>query len=383
MKFSFFRKKHAATLHNAPPPSKRRWKVVRTQLLVFFGLFLAVEIVLRIFGFKPGVAQDFYYQRGDVVYDSVLYADEAGITHLVSTGVFARDQVINREGFHSEIEFTPEAMDSVRATGKKIVLLVGDSYTQGCCPYSYTQSFAYLLNKSGEYEVLNFGIGGTDPLHYELVVKKYAPILKPDLVSVAVYLGNDEMAYDRTAKPYIPVCYPVKEGHWLSSEAYVNVRPPNTYFKNFGEARDFFYTYYSLNGDNAIWYERMIRPSIILSRIYLYFKIKREEGKMVFDKKLLPDKPPFTYNHLQGIQDFCDSLHIPVVFSAIPSPPDIADQVNIRKNYAHFFKTLKWDYVKGIKPEDYNGSSVAAHFVESGHRKFARYLKRQYDNVLK
>lgn len=360
-----------------------RWKKFRIRLTVFAVLFLLVEIVLRIIGYKPGVAQNFYYQHGDVVYDSILYADETGITHLIDNAKFFNHQIINKQGFHSEVEFTPQAMDSIRAAGKKIVLLVGDSYTQGSAASSYKKCFAYLLNKTGKYEVLNFGIGGTDPLHYELVVKKYLPLLKPDLVAVAVYLGNDEMPYDRTAKPFIPVCYPVKHGHWLSSEAYVNLRPPNTYFKNFDEAKDFFYTYYSLNGENATWYERIIRPSVILSRIYLYFRIRNAENNMVYDKELLPENPPFTYNHLKGIQTFCDSLQTPVVFGVIPSPLDLQDKKNIRKNYAHFFGELDWKCITNVNGTDYDGSSIASHFVNSGHAKFAKFLEKLIDQKLK
>jgi hypothetical protein len=368
MKFPFSRDRNN-------PEKPGRWKVFRIRLQIFIALFIVVEIVLRIMGYKPGVADDFYYNSGDLVHDNILFGDEMGITHHRSSGRFLNDQQINKEGYFSEIEFTMEAMDSLRKRGKKVVLLVGDSYTQGCCPDSYTKSFAYRINQSDDYEVLNFGVGGTDPLHYELVVKKYLPLLKPDLVLVAVYLGNDRMAYDRTPKPFVPVCYPVKNGPWLSSEAYINLAPANTYFKSFEEACEFFFTYYSLRGKNAKWYEKIIKHSIILSRIYLHFKIQAAEKDMASKLYRSPEKPPFTYNHLKEIQRFCGTNSTPVVFAAIESPEDMTNQVNSRKEYGYFFNEIKWHLPEGIQLDDYDGLQHGNHFTASGHGKFAKFLK--------
>lgn len=375
MKFPFRKKK----VKDSKPG---RWKVFRIRLTIFIIFFVLAEIVLRIMGYKPGVAADFYYHSGDLVHDNVLYGDEMGITHHRQNGQFLNDQRINKEGFFSEVEYTKQAMDSLRRQGKKIVLLVGDSFTQGCCPDSYKECFAYRLNQSNKYEVLNFGVGGTDPLHYELIVKKYLPLLQPDAVMVAVYLGNDRMDYDRTPKPYIPVCYPVKNGPWLSSEAYINLAPANTYFKSFKESREFYFTYYSLRGDNARWYEKVIRPSIILSRIYLYFKISNAERTDFPELDYLPGKPPYTYEHLKTIQELCADSKTPVLFTAIESPEDIAAKVNSKKKYAYFFKELPWHLAKDIPIENYDGVNSGNHYTAVGHRKFANFARPLLERIL-
>jgi hypothetical protein len=362
---------------------KRKWKVRKIRMVVFLGLFLVAEIVLRIVGFKPGVIVNAYYQPGDVVYDSVLVADEMGITHHLPNGSFYPGQVLNDQGFFGEINYTPEVMDSIRATGKKIILLVGDSYTAGCCPGSYNLSFAKLLNESDEYVVLNFGVGGTDPLHYELVVKKYLPLLKPDLVSVVVYLGNDEMVYDRTPKPYVPVCYPVKDGFWFSSEYRIDFGDPDTYFKNFNEAKKFYYSYFSLRSDESNWFEKSIRSSVILSRLYLFAKIKHRRWQIGEDLYDPPENPPYTYNHLKEIQQFCDVNETDLLYTAIPSPVDIIDQVDVRKQYHYFFEDLPWSSPSTIKIEDYDGKETGNHYNEEGHRKFTNFIRPLIEEKLK
>jgi hypothetical protein len=276
-------------------------------------------------------------------------------------------------------------MDSLRKIGKKVVLLVGDSYTNGCCPDTYQDCFASLLNESDDYEVLNFGVGGTDPLHYELVVKKYLPILKPDLVFIAVYLGNDEMAYDRTAKPNIPVCYPIKQGPWLSSEAPIHLRKANTYFKNFKEAEDFYFTYYSLWSDRSNFFEKTIRHSILLSRVYLKWK-ERRENKRVAAKGVLfdvPEKPPFTYNHLKEIETFCQEKNTPTLFVAIPSPADANNKINLKQKYGHLFNEITWySKVSNLSYSDYDGRSEGNHFNNQGHLKFTQFVRPLLESKL-
>lgn len=382
MQFSLWRSRRK-TAEKDPIEKKRRRKIRRTQALIFLGLFLIAEVVLRIVGYKPGVAQNFYYQSGEVIYDSILYADELGITHHVQGGTFIYDAPVNKEGFFSEVEYTKEAMDSIRAQGKKIIMLVGDSFTAGCCPDSYNSSYAYLLNKSDEYEVLSFGVGGTDPLHYELVVDKYLPILEPDLVAVTVYLGNDDMLYDRTAKPYIPVCYPVKNGPWLSSEAYINLRPADTHFKNFQEAKKFFYSYYSLRSEESNWFEKIIRNSIIITRGYLKAKMLISHWRMADELGQFDDKPPYSYNHLNGIHSVCKEANVPVVFTAIPSPVDLAQEINLKEQYGHMFNQLIWSSPENISIDDYDGLTTGNHYTASGHQKFAEFLRDKIQLKLK
>jgi hypothetical protein len=49
--------------------SKRKVWIIR--LFVFLGFFMLTEIALRVFGYKPGVLEDFYYHHHELEYDSI------------------------------------------------------------------------------------------------------------------------------------------------------------------------------------------------------------------------------------------------------------------------------------------------------------------------
>lgn len=83
-------------------------------------------------------------------------------------------------------------------------MLIGDSFVWGMSANPVFNSFAdNLLSK--EYLVYNFGIAGTDPAQYEAIVQKYLPIIKPNIVVVAFYPGNDFMAFKREVKADEPL----------------------------------------------------------------------------------------------------------------------------------------------------------------------------------
>ena len=364
--------------------SRLSWKWIRIQIIILLGLFIFVEVLLRIFGFRPGVVDKRFYVRDPhpIQYDSILYADSFGITHHLPTGQFINGQILNSEGYFSAIEYTEQSMDSVRNENKKIIMLVGDSYTQGCCASNYQKSFAALLNNRKQ-EVLNFGVGGTDPLHYRLQVERYVPELKPDVVVIAVYLGNDIMPYDRSVKPYVPVCYPVKNGYWISSEKPFHLDTVDTAFRNFNEVRQFYYKHYSLHGTDNSFFEKSIKWSVIFSTIYLKFKelFRAKEFWKIMPPRLA--KPKYTARHLEAIRNYCASLNTPVIFAAIPSPIDIRKRVDLPAAYDFLFEGVTVYFPDDIRKSDYDGQKIGNHFKDSGHEKYANFLNQLIQLKLK
>lgn len=365
-----------------PPQKESKLSIWKKRIAVFAVLFLVAEIGLRMVGFKPGVIEDFYYHRGPVVYDSLLYGDEVGITHASNGGALILKGEINSEGFFSSVEYTPASMDVIRSSGKKIVMLIGDSYTQGCCADSYDLSFAQLLNRSDEYEVLNFGIAGADPVQYRLIVEKYAPILKPDLIVVAVYGGNDIMEYDRTPKPFVPLSYPIKNGPWLNSEGPIYLTKQGTYFKNFNEAKAHYFEYFSLWSDEASFFEKMIQYSVILSRPYMKYKTKKrfEEIKDQMPPKL--DNMPYSKQNLDTLSKIAANQDIPVQYVLIPSPSDISSNTNLRKKYDFVFGKNPYTVPSKLGINDYDGAADGNHFNNKGHRKFGDFLRKLIEEKL-
>lgn len=74
------------------------------------------------------------------------------------------------------------------------VLALGDSHTDGLL--NNDESWPNVLEKLGEaehgpWEVLNAGVTGYQPWHYYTWWQQYGRVLRPDLVLLAYYLGND------------------------------------------------------------------------------------------------------------------------------------------------------------------------------------------------
>ena len=364
-------------LCHAEVPLKResRLKIWKTRIMIFLALFLIAEIGLRFVGYKPGVIEDFYYHRGNVVYDSVLYGDEFGITHAVSGANLIEGGEINEDGFFSSIEFTSESVEAIKRSGKKVIMLIGDSYTHGCCADHFDASFAQLLNDSEDFTVLNFGIPGADPVQYRLIVEKYAAALDPDMILLAVYGGNDILEYDRTPKPYIPLSYPIKNGPWLNSEGPIYLTKQGTYFKTFEEAKYHYHEYFSIWGDQASFFEKTIRNSVILSRPYMKWKTSNRFNELKHQMPESLERQPYSFQNLDSLNRFSESLGIPVVYSLIPSPSDVQNTVDLSKKYDFVFEQLPYHVPANLKASDYDGLTDGNHFNNNGHRKFAAFLE--------
>ncbi|MBL1280254.1 MAG: glycosyltransferase [Fluviicola sp.] len=347
----------------------------RQRFFIFLILFLIAEIGLRMVGYKPGVIEDFYFHAGEVRYDSLLYADEVGITHIIPDKALILNGKVNKQGFFSSIEYTSESIDLVRKSGKKVIMLIGDSYTQGCCADEYSGTFAYLLNQPEEYEVLNFGIPGADPVQYRLIVEKYVPLLKPDLIVVAVYGGNDILEYDRSAKPFVPLAYPIENGPWLNSEGPIYLTEQGTFFSTFDEAKGHYFQFFSLWGDESSFFEKTIRYSVILSRPYLKLKTKLryEEVKNQMPEKF--DNPVFSMENLVSLNNFATSYKVPVLFTLIPPPSDVIANIDLHRKYDFVFGQLKYIIPSNLEIENYDGVEDANHFNNQGHQKYASFLK--------
>ena len=76
------------------------------------------------------------------------------------------------------------------------ILMLGDSFTQGNeVPVDkiFSKLLEYRLNQTSDraYEVINAGVRGGSPLQYYLWLKTEGLKLKPDIIILNFYLGND------------------------------------------------------------------------------------------------------------------------------------------------------------------------------------------------
>jgi hypothetical protein len=354
---------------------------IRTQCIIFAGLFLLAELLLRLFGWHAGTLIDDFKVQAHPVYKARFVSDGSGINHILGadTTLLMRGTVINRQGFRGSFDYTPQAVDSLRRQGKKTVMLIGDSYVEGCCADMMRNSFGDLLSVNSGYQVLNFGVAGTDPLQYKLIAKEYSGLLRPDRVVIVIYFGNDVLSFKRTPTPGIPLTFPFENNKWLFDVAPNHLSGKMNYtFKSAGEAYAFYLDHYTLHGANRNAFEKAIACSVILSKIYLLAGHKIANWRWLRKNPGLRevDGMAMTHHIIKDIAAYLDAQAIRYLFVGIPEPADVKNGADLKKKYARVFGDLPWYVPENLLPEDYDGSSMANHFNNSGHKKYAVFLER-------
>ena len=356
---------------------------IKIQLLIFLALFLLAEIALRFFGLRPGTLVDDFKIEAQPEYQQRFYSDETGVNHIFPKAEnLMKGSVINAQGFRSSFPFTTHAMDSLRKeTKEKIIMVVGDSFVEGCCPDSVSESFPDILNRDSKYCVLNFGVAGTDPLQYELVIKKYIKNLQPDRVVVVLYFGNDVMNQNRMPSPGIPLTYPFKNNKWLYSVAPNHLSGKvNHVFKTPMEAYDFYLNHYTLLGQERNSVEKIFSYSVLFSKLYLFMEHKVAKWK--WEKQHVKqhlDVASITPRILQKIEFDCREANVPCLFVGIPAPKEAKNLKKFRKKYSSILETFRCKVPENIKPDDYDGKLISNHFNNQGHLKYAKFLKELLD----
>lgn len=358
---------------------KKAILVLTTLFLGVVFIFLFLEVTLRILGFKPGVVHNEYYPPKEIRYSPHFNVD--------SFGIQSRDQnnfPVNNEGFWSHFNYDKSAIDSLKkASDQKVVMVVGDSYTEGMNAEPRDSSFINILSGFRNEHFLNFGIAATDLQQYQLVVKRYIDVVRPDLVIINFYFGNDIQRHLRPVYPNIPICYAFED--WVCFYAIPNAELSHHYnvdlFSNPEEAMDFYLSHYTLYGSNADFFERMIRHSIILSKAYLNARFTRFNNKYRYNNEYLDKQDQqldlnLNNSLVSNIQSSCDEHGVELVFTGIPSPSDVINKVDLRTTYGkHFFgSNLVVPDINQFTINDYDGQEDHNHFENSGQYKYALFL---------
>ncbi len=363
------------------PERKRRLKI---QSFIFLGLFILAEIVLRLFGMRAGTLIDDFKIQENPVYEQRFTADELGINYLKKGATtFMLGTKINEQGFRDSINYTKEIIDSIKTIAKQeVIMIIGDSYVEGCCADTVTNSFPDIINRNKKYKVLNMGISGTDPLQYQLMAQKYLPLFKPAKVVVAFYFGNDILTFERNATPNSPLTFPFKDNKWIFGVAPNHLSQKLNYsFKTAEEAYQFYVDKYTLTGSNRNSLEKVLRYSVILSKIYLYLEHRRAL-KLWNSKGIVYNWDGFDIAHkrLTRIKAIADSLNIQAFFVGIPSPEEASKKENLIVKYKDLFKELEWRVPKNLTKEDYDGMNLSNHFNNAGHKKYAEFLQQYLES---
>lgn len=357
---------------------------IPVQLKIFAVLFLILELGLRIAGNKPGTLDSALYPVDTFIYHPRFKADAGG------TGITIYDKdggnlpdgfLINEQGFRSPFNFDSLTLDSLgRGAGKKVVLMVGDSYTEGCCAEPISQAFPDLLLADADFILLNFGVGGMDLLQYKLVLDKYVRKIKPDLVVVNFYLGNDIYLFERPVTPNVPLIYTIDDFSWINSTgpSYFMGAYPKPYLESPQEAYDFYLNNFTLWGSNATTFEKIIRPTVSLSRIYLGIKEKIDDIKAWENNWRVEPNYQMTNTLLREMKETTQSHGARFLVLGIPSPEDVIKQRDMEEAYGTHFVGMDYFFpdLAQFSRGDYDGVETRNHFENSGHRKFYQFAKQ-------
>ncbi len=294
-----------------------------------------------------------------VIHD--FYTNNKGIL-VADSALMALMQIhINEDGFRS-----PDL--SKLDTTKKRLLFIGDSFTWGMSAKPLQDNcFADLVRNETNFEVINLGIPGADPAQYAALANEYIRALKPDLVFVFFFMGNDLMEEDRIVGPESPVFFDTNAGALLAD---VDGR----HFKTAKEAYDYFVNerYFLHHPVNLL--ESIISKSALLSRLYsIKFRIAE---KLKYERTVKDTH--ITKKYLNHILSGAASYKIPVKFVLIPESKDANKSL---KDYENKFadilcdSSLKshWLTVKNFKSNFTEYPD--AHLNNKGHRLYADSLK--------
>ena len=109
------------------------------------------------------------------------------------------DLQLNSQGFN-DVEFKV-----AKDPGTYRILGLGDSFTFGTLPYqnNYLTLLEEDLNRSGKkVEIINMGIPGIGPKDYLAMLANEGLKLKPDMVLLSFFIGNDFQAEPETRRLY-------------------------------------------------------------------------------------------------------------------------------------------------------------------------------------
>lgn len=334
------------------------------KTILFFSLtiillfLIIIEFSLRFTGYVPQLSLG-YWKDTLVVYNS-HYADSEGVFKHNLNYDFGPDYIVNSDGFRG-VEFDT----SLAIDGKKKILFLGDSFTRGGCAKPITKSFADLVAKEG-YIIYNTGIGGTDPAQYAFLAGKYIPILKPDIVMVFFYVGNDIMTQERELKPNENLFHITNKG-WIY--AYVDGK----YIDSPQKALEL-HQYGTDKGSPKYYIRNLFYKTVVGSRIWdALSKVKKN---FTYSPPHSEHDSMISNSYLRKIKYVCEQYETILMLYLIPNRNDIS----MTKTPANIFKGFKPYICKELTIVDYH-NEPNAHFNNSGHKKYSEFILSKLDSL--
>jgi hypothetical protein len=178
-----------------------------TTVLALFVAELALRSSGKTPGYVPRYSNRAFRPVNQLKVNRSFLTDDEGVFKANPKYEWSAEYQINSDGFRS-VEFKQYE------TTRTKILFLGDSFTWGGSANPITNCFVDIVRRRG-YLTFNTGIPGTGPTQYAYIAEKYVPLLKPDIVAVTFYMGNDLKPPD----PMLPYknLYHITNAGWLSA----------------------------------------------------------------------------------------------------------------------------------------------------------------------
>lgn len=147
------------------------------------GALLIVAVILEV-----GLTVTAMFVQSPLLQRNQLSAGAQVRIHKFPAGTEFHGFKTNSEGFYDE-----ELPSENKKPGEFRIAAIGDSFTFGIVPHK--DNFLTLLEKQTatkkSVNLVNLGVCGVGPVEYSWLYNRYKSKIKPDLVILSVFVGND------------------------------------------------------------------------------------------------------------------------------------------------------------------------------------------------
>lgn len=333
-----------------------KWLVIQLVLIVF--ILAIAEVLLRFRGYQAGNIQPTWnnFKTVDTLIEIKHFMPESHGILIANKDFYAE---VNDWGFRFD-------KGKIKTENGKRVMLIGDSFAWGMSAEPIDSSFASLLDKNSSFNILNFGIPGADPVQYAAVANLYIDSVRPDIIVVAFYTGNDVMLYDRDihTTPFYytnagalastdgEVLLPSAQAayHYYAFDKY-RIKQPKTLVENLAFKSALAARFYALS---LQWTDKIFKDSVTKD--------------MLISKK-----------YLYEIQRLCAAKNVQFIIAIIPEYKELAFY---RTPFETKYKALFQDsllkqhcFVPQLESNMYY-PYPDAHFNNKGHKAYTDFLEK-------
>ena len=304
---------------------------------------------------------------------------------------YIKDEIIkdkwryNKDGFVDRDEFVESSVENNAFR----ILLLGDSFAAGAAA-TYKpggKGFADILEdelkKAMKAVVWNTGIPGIGQKQQLLALKKYSPILKPDVVVLAFYIND----FNDNLYP-VGIHYVYEDGKWinryvLSADFKATVLSPEAAYRRACEPR----TLLQISRLFCTGLEAVKRFDDFINKVRRESKVssKSISSTAGFDEVCHQDRPlAITLKLLEDIIKYVSTRNSKFIMLIIPARSDLYQKGEYYKKALWCCKKLGIDCieVKDILNKDDYTNPPDNHWNQAGHTKAGKLLAKYLIKVM-